>query len=323
MDKRYEELLRHVERPGRYIGGEVNAVVKDWESADLKVALVFPDIYDIGMSHLGIRILYHIINSQPNMLCERAFAPWVDMEKLLRGRRLPIVTLENSKPLKEFDIIGFSFSHELNYTNVLNILDISGIPLRSRERGSGYPLIIAGGPGAFNPEPMSEFMDLFLIGDGEGGILDIADCYRRSIKSKEARRDKRTLLKEFSKLEGIYVPSFYEAVYDGSAFQKLAPLEEGVPATIKKRSTPELEKCFYPTKQILSYVPLVHDRISLEIMRGCPNRCRFCQAGHINRPVRLRSVEKIVDICRETYRNTGYERIALLSLSGESDRTVR
>ncbi len=315
MDKRYEDLLQYVQRPARYIGEEVNSIVKDWDSAELKIALVFPDVYDIGMSHLGIRILYHVLNSRPNILCERVFAPWVDMEQLLRSKNLPIVSLENKRPLNEFDIIGFSLSHELNYTNVLNILDLSGIPLRSKQRMNSHPLIIAGGPCAFNPEPMSEFMDLFLIGDGEDAILDIADCYLRCIKDKRIGKDRKIFLKEFSKLEGVYAPGLYSAVYENGAFQRLVPAEKGVPAVIKKRLAPDLERCFYPTKQIVSYIPLVHDRVSLEIMRGCPHRCRFCQATAIYSPKRLRSKDTIMRLAHEAQNKTGHNEISLLSLS--------
>ena len=315
MDKRYEELLNHVERPGRYIGGEINSTVKDWANVDLKIALIFPDIYEIGMSHLGIKVLYHILNSQKNILCERLFAPWVDMEGLLRSRGLPIVTLESNKPLEEFDIVGFSISHELNYTNVLNILDMSGIPLRSSERTNSHPLIIAGGPCAFNPEPMSEFIDLFLIGDGEDGILEIADRFLHSLESKRLETDRHAFLKEFINLEGVYIPSFYKAQYKDGAFSKLVPVEDGAPPAIKKKLALDFEKCFYPTQQILSYIPLVHDRISLEIMRGCPHRCGFCQATTIYHPKRLRSKDTIINLARETQRLTGYDEISLLSLS--------
>jgi len=295
MDKRYEELLQHVQRPGRYIGGEINAIIKDWDTADLKVALVFPDIYDIGMSHLGMKVLYHILNSRPDILCERAFAPWPDMERLLREKNLPIVTLENKKPLKEFDIIGFSLSHELSYTNVLNILNMSGIPLRSKEREASHPLIIAGGPCAFNPEPMSDFIDLFLIGDGENAILEISDCCLSSAKGKNAQKNKKDFLKEFSKIEGVYVPE--------------------LPAAVRKRTEPDLDKCFYPARQILPYVPIVHDRISLEIMRGCPHRCRFCQATTLYSPRRTRSKDALMRLARETQKKTGQDEISLLSLS--------
>lgn len=314
MKKQYEDLLQYVERPGRYIGAEINSVVKDWNSADLKVALAFPDIYDIGMSHLGIKILYHLLNLEDGILCERVFAPWSDMEKLLRSKNLPLFTLENNRPLSEFDIVGFSLSHELNYTNVLNILDMSGIPLRAKDRTSLHPLIIAGGPCAFNPEPISEFIDIFLIGDGEEAILEIAQCYI-SLKQKGLAGNKPALLKELAAIAGIYVPGLYKASYEGGRFDKLIPLEKYAPPVIHKRLSKNLENSFYPTKQIVSYIPVVHDRVSLEIMRGCPHRCRFCQATMIYSPVRLRSKDAVFELGKTTQALTGYDEISLLSLS--------
>ncbi|MDP2912835.1 MAG: B12-binding domain-containing radical SAM protein, partial [Candidatus Omnitrophota bacterium] len=314
MDKRYEELLQYVERPGRYIGGEINSVVKDWDSADLKVALAFPDLYDIGMSHLGIKILYHLLNSQENILCERVFSPWNDMEKLLRTRNLPIFTLENNKPLSEFDIVGFSFSHELNYTNALNILDMSGIPLRAKARNDVHPLIIAGGPCAFNPEPMAEFIDMFMIGDGEDAILEIAArCI--SLKRKGLSKNKPVLLKELAGIEGVYIPGLYEASYKDGRFDILVPLEGYAPPVIKKRLAKNFETSFYPAKQIVPYIPIVHDRVSLEIMRGCPHKCRFCQATMIYSPVRLRSKDAIFRLGKAAQMLTGHDEISLLSLS--------
>ena len=313
MDQRYEELLQYVQRPARYIGGEINSVVKDWQSADLRMALAFPDVYDIGMSHLGIKILYHLLNSRDNILCERVFSPWQDMERLLRDRHLPLVTLENNKPLSEFDIVGFSLAHELNYTNVLNILELGGIPTRSTARGEDDPLVIAGGPSAFNPEPMADFIDIFLIGDGEEAVLDIAEKY--IALKKKGKPHRKAFLKEFAGIKGVYIPGLYEARYKDGRFWELAPLDKDIPASIKKRSEKNLEQCFYPSKQIVSYIPLVHDRISLEIMRGCPHRCRFCQATIIYSPVRLRTENSIFELVKNTYSLTGYDEISLLSLS--------
>lgn len=314
MDKKYEELLQYVERPARYIGGEINSVVKDWDKSDLKIALAFPDIYDIGMSNLGLKILYHILNSRDNILCERVFAPWPDMEKLLREKQLPLLTLESNKILAEFDIVGFSLSHELNYTNVLNILGLSGIPLRAKERIGDYPLIIAGGPCAFNPEPMAEFIDMFLIGDGEDAVLEIAERYI-FLKQKGIARDKKYLLRELSGIGGVYIPGLYEASYRDGRFEKLTPLEKYAPPAIEKRSLKNLETSFYPVKQIVPYIPVVHDRVSLEIMRGCPHRCRFCQATMIYSPVRLRSKDAIFKLGKATQALTGHDEISLLSLS--------
>lgn len=314
MQKQYEELLQYVERPARYIGGEINSIVKDWDNTYLKVALAFPDLYDIGMSHLGSKILYHLLNSKDNILCERVFSPWGDMEKLLRSKNLPLFTLENNKSPSEFDIVGFSFSHELNYTNVLNILEMSGIPLKTKERNGSHPLIIAGGPCAFNPEPMADFMDMFLIGDGEEAILEIAErCI--SLKEKGLSRNRPELFRELAGIEGVYIPSLYAPSYKGGEFDRLAPLETYAPAVIKKRLSKSLEASFYPEKQIVPYIPIVHDRVSLEIMRGCPHRCRFCQATIVYAPVRLRSNDTIFRLGKATQALTGHDEISLLSLS--------
>lgn len=314
MKSQYEKLLQHVERPGRYIGGEINSVVKDWNSVDLKIALAFPDIYDIGMSHLGIKILYHLLNSRSNILCERVFSPWGDMEALLRLNNLPLFTLESNRSPSEFDIVGFSFAHELNYTNVLNILNMSGIPLRSEERDISYPLIIAGGPCVFNPEPMADFIDMFLIGDGEEAVPEIAECYI-SIKKSGRTMNKADVLKEIAAIEGVYVPSLYEPSYSGGRFHKIIPREKYAPPVIKKRLLKNLEASFYPSKQIVPYIPVVHDRVSLEIMRGCPHRCRFCQATMIYSPVRLRSKKAVFELGKAAQALTGHDEISLLSLS--------
>lgn len=314
MKKQYEDLLQHVERPGRYIGGEINSIVKDWNSVDLKIALAFPDIYDIGMSHLGLKILYHLLNSRDNILCERVFAPWSDMESALRRDNLPLFSLESNRSPSEFDIVGFSFAHELNYTNVLNILDMSGIPLWSKERDISSPLVIAGGPCAFNPEPMADFIDMFLIGDGEEAVPEIAERYI-ALKRSGSMMNKADVLKELAAIEGVYVPGLYEPSYSGGRFHKITPREKYAPAVIKKRLIKNLEASFYPSKQIVPYIPVVHDRVSLEVMRGCPHRCRFCQAAMIYSPVRMRSKKTLFELGKTAQALTGHDEISLLSLS--------
>ena len=303
-----EELLLTVQKPARYIGGEWNSVKKEWTADKVKVLLAFPEVYEVGMSYLGLKILYGILNKRGDCLAERVFSPWPDFEDVLRKNNMSVFSLESRRPIKEFDIIGFSLAYELNYTNTLNLLDLGGIPLRSAERTDGDPLIIAGGPACFNPEPMAEFIDAFIIGDGEEAIGEIVDTYK-SI-------DRKNLLKELAKIQGVYVPSLYEVTYnDDGTVKNFSPREKDVPVKIKKIVTRDLDNSFYPTDQIVPYIQIVHDRIMLEIMRGCPHACSFCQAGTTYRPRRERSKEKIVEIAKETYLKTGYEEISLLSLS--------
>jgi len=285
-------------KPGRYIDKEWNAVHKEWESSILKVALCFPDIYEIGMSHLGMKILYGILNQEEGVLCERVFAPWGDMEKKIRVEKKMLSSLESERPLKDFDIIGFSLQYEMNFVDVLNMLDLGKIPLRSSDRGGSDPLVIAGGPCVFNPEPMSEFIDAFVIGEGEEVILEIARLAQNWRPKAGGNRDK--ILKEFSKIEGVYVPAFN---IQPSTF------------SLKKRIVRDLDNAFFPTDQVVPYIQIVHDRIGIEIMRGCPHECRFCQACKISHPLRIRSVEKILEIAEASVKNTGYEEISLLSLS--------
>lgn len=294
-----EEMLMNVRKPGRYTGGEWNAVKKQWGDDKVKFLLAFPDLYEVGMSYLGMKILYGILNNREDCLCERAFSPWVDFEKLLRENNFPLFSLESRKPIGEFDIIGFSLAYELSYTNVLNILDLGRIPLRSSERSNGDPLVIAGGPCCYNPEPMSEFIDAFLIGDGEEAIGEIVEAYKVS-RHQNVKVSRKELLMRLSKIEGIYVPSFYE---------------KGIRPKIKKRIIENLDDAFYPTKQIVPNIQIVHDRLALEIMRGCKNACKFCQASATYRPCRERSVANILMLAKEAYRMTGFDEISLLSLS--------
>ncbi len=294
-----EEILLKVKKPARYIGGEWNSVVKDHKDIKCKVALAFPDVYEVGMSHLGLKILYSLLNDRRDIACERVFAPWFDMEGIMRERKIPLFSLETKSPLKEFDIVGFSLQYELSYTNVLNMLDLSGIPLFSVERGDSHPLIIGGGPCAFNPEPMADFFDCFLIGDGEEAVAEIADIF---IESRKKGDKKEGLLKRLAGVEGIYVPS-------------LTAEQAGMTKKVKKRSVLNLDEAYYPERPVVPYIEIVHDRIQLEIMRGCRRRCNFCQAGVIYRPNRQRSAEKIVSLAKKIYENTGYDEMSLVSLS--------
>ncbi|MBU1912886.1 MAG: TIGR03960 family B12-binding radical SAM protein [Candidatus Omnitrophica bacterium] len=285
-------------KPARYINSEWNAVHKKWEPGALKIALAFPDVYEIGMSHLGMRILYGILNKEKDVICERAFTPWPDMEKRLRDKKENLSSLESGRPLKEFDIIGFSLQYEMNYLDVLNILDLGGIKVYSKDRQEGGPIVIAGGPCAFNPEPLTDFIDAFVIGEAEEVMLEIINAARGSMLKAPGSRE--NFLKEISRIQGIYVPAFN---LQPSTF------------SLKKRIVKDLDNSFFPTNIIVPYIQITHDRIGIEIMRGCPHQCKFCQACKIFYPLRIRSVKRIMEIAEESVKNTGYEELSLLSLS--------
>ncbi|MBQ3551982.1 MAG: TIGR03960 family B12-binding radical SAM protein [Clostridia bacterium] len=312
MDKNtLSELLSKVEKPARYIGGELNMTSKT--DADYSFALCFPDVYEIGMSHLGSRILYNILNKRTDTICERVYAPWIDMEKLLFERSLPLFSLETKRDLNKFNIIGFSLLYEMSYTGILNMLDMSGIPLRSKDRGEEMPLIVCGGPCACNPEPIADFMDVVMIGDGEelcDTLMDIyADSKRRGLTKKE-------LLLMLSKHEGFYIPAFYEPIYSGSGnFLRINKLEDEAPKKAKRCILKNLDTAEYLGELIVPYMSIVHDRVPLEIFRGCTRGCRFCQAGFIYRPVRERKRETLMKYARELIDHTGYDEISLFSLS--------
>jgi len=311
-----EKILYHVEKPGRYVGGEHNQILKDWDSTHTHVCLVFPDIYDIGQPNLGLAILYDIVNQQPDILAERAFAPWHDLEAQLRENKIPLFSLESKHPLAEFDIIGLSLPYESLYTNALNVLDLAGIPLLASERGEDHPLIIAGGQACFNPEPMADFIDAFVIGEGEEVTLELIRAFE---ELKESGADRKALLLGLSKLPGVYVPSLYHINYaQNGTISGFTPSEPGVPAIVTKRIVSQLPP--HPTRLIVPNIETVHDRLSIEIMRGCTRGCRFCHAGVVNRPVRERSAAEILQIIEDGLSSTGYEEIGLLSLSS-SDHT--
>ncbi|MEK7851683.1 MAG: TIGR03960 family B12-binding radical SAM protein, partial [Deltaproteobacteria bacterium] len=310
----FKDLLPLVNKPSRYIGTEVNSIHKDLDKVDIKIALAFPDVYEVGMSHQGLQILYHILNSFPYIAAERVYAPWLDMEKLLRERDLPLSSLESNLPLREFDILGFSLQYDLCYTNMLNMMELAGIPLWASERGESFPLIIAGGPCAFNPEAVADFLDAVLIGDGEEALPEIVEICR-NWKLRESEGGKLGLLKALAEIKGMYVPSFFDASYnDDGTMEEIRPKYDGYPK-VEKRIVADLNTVPYPDKPIVPSMQIVHDRVNLEVTRGCTRGCRFCQAGMTYRPTRERTPEKLQEIAEKALRSTGYEDLSLLSLS--------
>jgi len=315
-----QDILPLVEQPSRYLGTEINSVKKDFDHVRLRIALAFPDLYEIGMSHFGIQILYSVLNNETDIAAERVFAPAVDMEAYLRAGRIPLASLESRKPLKQFDIIGFSLLYELNYTNVLTMLDLAGIPFFSDERDASCPLIIAGGPCVCNPEPVADFFDAMVMGDGEEVILEMTSQWVRW--KEEGDGSKKSLLKMWAGIRGVYVPSFFEPEFDSDGFQILKPL---YPAhhRVLKAIVPDLNKALFPDSPVIPFGRPIHDRLRVEIARGCTRGCRFCQAGMIYRPVRERSPEQLLALTDRAIASTGYEDISLLSLStGDYGRII-
>ena len=312
MNKISDDILYKVEKPSRYTGGELNEIIKNPAEADIRFAFCFPDVYEVGMSHLGSRILYHTLNAREDTYCERAFAPWPDMEVQLRKNHIPLFTLETKDSLSEFDILGFTLQYEMSFTNILNMINMAGITIRASERGEDEPIVMAGGPCAYNPEPLYDIVDFFEIGEGEEMMNDVLDVYK---KYKEKGK-KKEFLREISKIQGIYVPSLYDVIYnEDNTIKEFKPKYDDVPSTIKKRIINNYTKVDFPTNIIVPYSEIVHDRIVLELFRGCTNGCRFCQAGMLYRPVREKTKEDLVNLARDLVKNTGYEEISLSSLS--------
>lgn len=311
-----DELLPFVEKPGQYIGGEINQLVRDgdWERADVRVAVAFPDTYTIGMSHLGCQILYWLINHTPGCCAERVYCPWIDAEGIMRQKRLPLFTWDTRQPVSSADILAVSLQYEMAFTSLLQTLDLAGLTLRAADRDDRHPLVIAGGPQADNPEPVAAFVDLVVLGDGEASMAAIIDAYRE-LKSAGVRR--RDMIVEMARrFEWIYAPSLYEVAYhDDGTVRSIRPTDRHIRARIERCQTDDFENAPFPLRPLVPFVEVVHDRFAIEIMRGCPQRCRFCHAGYTKRPLRTRSVDKILSMAEEMYAATGIDEFGLLSLS--------
>ena len=312
MNKLSDDILCKVEKPSRYVGGELNAVIKNPKDVDIRFAFCFPDVYEVGMSHLGTRILYHTINERKDTYCERVFTPWPDMEQLMKENNIPLYALETKDSVSEFDILGFTLQYEMSYTNILNMLHMSGITVRASERGEDEPIVMAGGPCAYNPEPLYDIVDFFELGEGEEMMNDVLDVYRKY----KGKGKKKEFLREISKIRGIYVPSLYDVTYnEDGTIKEFKPKFDDVPAVVKKRVVNDFDSVAFPEEMIVPYTEVVHDRIVLETFRGCTNGCRFCQAGMIYRPVREKTTNTLLEQARNAVKATGYQEISLASLS--------
>lgn len=313
-----EEILMQVEKPARYIGNEVNAVMKNPEEVEVRFAMCFPDVYEIGMSHLGIQILYDMLNSFEDVWCERVYSPWVDLDRIMREKHIPLFALESQDPIKEFDFLGITIQYEMCYTNILQVLDLSGIPLLAKDRTGKDPIVIGGGPCTYNPEPIADFFDIFYIGEGETRYRELIDLYKECRKKGLSRQD---FLRKAACIPGMYVPSLYEVTYheDGTIAERKKLVPE-IPDVIHKELVCDVSETYYPEKPVVPFIKVTQDRVVLEIQRGCIRGCRFCQAGQLYRPVRERSLAYLEDKAIKLLKNTGHEEISLSSLSS-SDYT--
>ncbi len=317
INKDVEKILLKVQKPGRYVGGEMNSVVKNKEDVDVRFAFCFPDTYEIGMSHLGMKILYSLFNDVPYIWCERVFAPWLDMEEIMLERNIPLFALESGDPIVDFDFVGFTLQYELSFTNVLNMLKLAGIPVRSEDRKELKQIVVAGGPCACNPEPLADFVDIFFIGEGEEVDLEVIELYR---KCKQDNKSKAEFLKEAAQIKGVYVPALYDVDYNDDGTIKSFTPKDNAPAIVEKRLMLNMDESYYPENFVVPNIEIVHDRAVSEIFRGCIRGCRFCQAGFLYRPVREKSIDVIDKQCHALCNNTGYDEVSLSSLSS-SDYT--
>lgn len=308
-----DKILMNIQKPTRYIGTEYGSIHKNLSDIFIRFAFCFPDVYEVGMSHLGMKILYHLLNEQSDVFCERVFAPWEDMEEEMRKSGAKLFSLETRSEICNFDFVGFTLQYEMSYSNIINMLDLAGIPLESKNRGEEFPLVCAGGPCAYNPEPLADFVDFFMMGEGEAVIVEIMDLYREHKKSGGTKKE---FLKKLLSVEGVYVPCFYDVSYnDDGTIASFEPNVPEAPRKIKKRIMADLDKTYFPETIIVPFMETVHDRITLELFRGCIRGCRFCQAGMIYRPVRERSPKRLIELAKQLIENTGYEEMSMSSLS--------
>ena len=316
-----DEILLNIEKPVRYIGGEVNCVMKERSEVDVRFCMCFPDVYEIGMSHLGIQILYDMFNSFDGVWCERVYSPWPDLDKIMRERHIPLFALESQDPIKNFDFLGITIQYEMRYTNILQILDLSGIPLYAKDRTEEDPIVIGGGPCTYNAEPIADFFDFFYIGEGETVYLDIINLYRENRKNGGTRRD---FLEKVAEVEGMYVPMFYDAEYnEDQTLKSFTPNNPHAKKTIRKQVEMKLSETYYPDAPVVPYLQVVQDKVTLEIQRGCIRGCRFCQAGMLYRPIRERNVEFLKEQALKMINNTGHEEITLSSLSSSDYKALQ
>lgn len=316
-----DDILMSIDKPARYIGNEVNSVVKDKNKIDIRFCMCFPDVYEIGMSHLGIQILYDMFNQRKDTWCERVYSPWPDLHKIMKEKNIPLFALESQDPLKDFDFLGITIQYEMCYTNLLQILDLAQVPLLSKDRTNEHPIVIGGGPCTYNPEPIADFFDIFYIGEGETVYDELLDTYK---KMRDEGCDRRDILHELAKIRGIYVPALYDVTYnEDGTISSFKPIYDDIPAVIEKNVEMNTSNIGWPRKPVIPFIKAIQDRVTLEIMRGCIRGCRFCQAGMLYRPTRERDVNELKAMADQMLSSTGYDEISLSSLSSSDYRPLK